>query len=314
MHPAFSVILFTTSSGAGYGLLMLMGIFGASGLLPNDRWFGLSGLVIALGLVSIGLLSSTFHLGHPERSWRAISQWRSSWLSREGVLAIVTFIPAGLLGIGWVFYETTEGFWGIMGILSALLAILTVLSTAMIYRSLKTIHQWANSWTLPGYISLSVMTGAILLSSLLLIFDERTRAVHGLVIFTIIIAWLVKYVYWHFIATSKGLPTPSSAIAVDGMEVAPLDPPHNSANYLMKEMGFSVARKHADKLRLISYITLFALPLGLSLVAYLSGGALGTISAVVATASATVGVGVERWLFFAEAKHTVNLYYGVTSV
>ena len=314
MHPAFSVILFTTSSGAGYGLLALMGIFGASGMLPQDRWFGLSGILIALGLVTVGLLSSTFHLGRPERAWRAISQWRSSWLSREGVLAIVTFIPAGLLGIGWVFFETTDGFWGVMGIVGALLAMLTVIATAMIYRSLKTIHQWANCWTLPGYLSLSIMTGALLLSALLMVFDERARAVHGMVIFAIILAWVVKYVYWRYIATSKSLATPSSAIAVDGAEIAPLDPPHNSANYLMKEMGFIVARKHADKLRLISYLSLFAIPLLLSLMAYLSYGTFGTISAVVAVMSAIFGVAVERWLFFAEAKHTVNLYYGATSV
>jgi hypothetical protein len=53
-------------------------------------------------LVSLGLLSSTFHLGHPERAWRAFSQWRSSWLSREGVAAVATYLPAGLLFLALV--------------------------------------------------------------------------------------------------------------------------------------------------------------------------------------------------------------------
>ena len=90
VHPAPSVILFTTASGAGYGLLAWLGAAGAFGGLPADRWFGGVAMVIGLGLVSAGLLASTFHLGHPERAWRALSQWRSSWLSREGVAAMAT--------------------------------------------------------------------------------------------------------------------------------------------------------------------------------------------------------------------------------
>ena len=100
MHPALSIIFFTTASGAGYGLLVLLGLGGAFGWLPAERGFGLVGMGLSLGLITAGLLSSTFHLGHPERAWRALSQWRSSWLSREGVMAIATYAPAGLLGLG----------------------------------------------------------------------------------------------------------------------------------------------------------------------------------------------------------------------
>ncbi|MBT4940732.1 MAG: dimethyl sulfoxide reductase anchor subunit, partial [Rhodospirillaceae bacterium] len=101
MHPAYSVIFFTAASGAGYGLLGLMGVLNAGGYLPSDKWFGLTGFFLALGLITFGLLASTFHLGHPERAWRALTQWRSSWLSREGVLAVLTYVPAGLFAIGW---------------------------------------------------------------------------------------------------------------------------------------------------------------------------------------------------------------------
>ncbi|MCK5623016.1 MAG: dimethyl sulfoxide reductase anchor subunit, partial [Alphaproteobacteria bacterium] len=105
MHPAFSVIFFTTASGAGYGLLVWLGVFGALGLLPPDRWFGVTAFGLAFGLVTAGLLSSTFHLGHPERAWRALTQWKTSWLSREGVVAVLTYIPTGLYAIGWIFLE-----------------------------------------------------------------------------------------------------------------------------------------------------------------------------------------------------------------
>ncbi|MEM9784774.1 MAG: DmsC/YnfH family molybdoenzyme membrane anchor subunit, partial [Pseudomonadota bacterium] len=94
MHPAKSVILFTTASGAGYGLLIWLAIFSATGAIAPDRGFGLIAFTLSLGLVTGGLLSSTLHLGHPERAWRAMSQWRTSWLSREGVAALVTYAPA----------------------------------------------------------------------------------------------------------------------------------------------------------------------------------------------------------------------------
>src|SRR6266404_7452727 len=101
MTPAISVIFFTVSSGAGYGLLILLGIFASFGALPADRWFGFTAFALALTAITAGLLASTLHLGHPERAWRAFSQWRSSWLSREGVASLSTFPPAMVFAALW---------------------------------------------------------------------------------------------------------------------------------------------------------------------------------------------------------------------
>ena len=103
MHPAFSVIFFTSASGAGYGLLTLLGLFATLDWLPLNAPFNLSVITLALVLITAGLLSSTAHLGHPERAWRALSQWRSSWLSREGVFAIITYIPASIFWLAGDF-------------------------------------------------------------------------------------------------------------------------------------------------------------------------------------------------------------------
>ena len=89
MHPAPSIIIFTTLSGLGYGLAAVLGL----GLLDPAALATKLAYLLALALISGGLLSSTLHLGNPQRAWRALSQWRSSWLSREGVLAILTFAP-----------------------------------------------------------------------------------------------------------------------------------------------------------------------------------------------------------------------------
>ncbi|MEG3619570.1 DmsC/YnfH family molybdoenzyme membrane anchor subunit [Magnetovibrio sp. PR-2] len=315
MHPAFSVIFFTTCSGAGYGLLAMMGILGAAGLLPADRWVGLSGLFFALALVTVGLLASTFHLGRPERAWRAMTQWKSSWLAREGVMAVLTYVPALAFGVGWVWFETTGGLWAVAGVLSAVLAWLTVICTAMIYKSLRTIHQWHNDWTVPSYLLLSVMSGAVLMSVLMHIFGAINPYVQGLTVVTLALGWGLKTLYWSFNKRSKGLPTVNSAIGIDAAgDVSVLELPHTSENYLMKEMGYRVAQKHADTLRRISHLSGFALPLALSLLAMFLDGYVALAAVVLAWAFCSLGIIVERWLFFAEAKHTVNLYYGATSV
>src|SRR5260370_11358365 len=107
MHPALSIVFFTTASGAGFALLLLIGLTVPLGLLPANGGFGFAVLATAFVLAAGGLVSSVFHLGRPERAWRAFSQWRSSWLSREGVMAGATFFPAALFAIGWIFFGAT---------------------------------------------------------------------------------------------------------------------------------------------------------------------------------------------------------------
>src|SRR5216117_3432075 len=153
MHPALSIIFFTTSSGAGYALLMLLGLGAPLGLVPSSASFGFAAIGIAVLLAAGGLVSSVFHLGRPERAWRAFSQWRSSWLSREGVMSLATFVPAAIFAIGWIFFGVTD----LLGITAAVFAAVTIACTGMIYASLKPIHQWHNRWVVPNYFMLGLM-------------------------------------------------------------------------------------------------------------------------------------------------------------
>src|SRR6188474_1537135 len=94
MHPALSVIFFTVASGAGFGMLAWLGLSAAIRPSLPPAAAVIAEFALAFALTVFGLLSSTFHLGRPERAWRAFSQWRSSWLSREGVFSVATFPPA----------------------------------------------------------------------------------------------------------------------------------------------------------------------------------------------------------------------------
>lgn len=314
MHPAFSVILFTTASGAGYGLIALTGIWFVLGRVPVGPWFGFWSLGFGTALVTIGLLASTFHLGHPERAWRALSQVRSSWLSREGLAAVATYVPLAVFGLGWVFALVAPGVIVIAALLAAILCAITVYCTAMIYRSLKPIHQWCNPHVVPVYLALALMTGAFALDALLQLWGRPDRLLTAVAALSAVLAVVLKERYWRFIDSTSAASTPGTATGLGALgTVRLLDPPHSGSNYLMREMGFQVARKHAAKLRRIAMALGFALPLALTLLAALLAGPFAIIAAVLAALSAIAGVMVERWLFFAEAKHTVTLYYGAAA-
>ena len=311
MHPALSIIFFSTASGAGFGLLLLTGLAAPLGLVPQSSGFAFVSLGVALALAVAGLASSTLHLGRPERAWRAFSQWRTSWLSREGVFAVLTFIPAAIFGVGWVLFGRTGGFVGLCGILAAALAAMTILCTGMIYASLKPIHQWHNGWVVPNYLLLGLMSGLLLLD-LIVRFWARPMALPILSVVAIVCAWWFKERYWRFIDISAAPSTIASATGLGRRgRVRLLEPPNTEENYLLKEMGFRLARKHRVRLRLVARVATFAVPLLATLLALAANSAL---AAAVAVLSAALGLVVERWLFFAEAKHTVVLYYGTQSV
>jgi DMSO reductase anchor subunit len=311
MHPALSVIIFTTASGAGYGLLICYGVMSALSGTQGGRVVALIVLPLALGLVTMGLLSSTFHLGRPERAWRALSQWRTSWLSREGVCSFVTYAPAGLLTLAWMLSPTPGALAPALGLVTACMSLVTIYCTAMIYASLKTVHQWCNSYVAPNYLALGLYSGAFLLAVILHLLDHGSQGVDLVALVTGLVALAGKLSYWHFIASTRHRSSPESATGLGPLgKVRLFEAPHTEENYLMREMGYSIARKHAEKLRRLSLLTLFAAPLVLMLVAILTDGIIAAGITAIALPLVAVGILIERWLFFAEARHVVTLFYG----
>lgn len=304
MRPAFSLIIFTSLSGLGLGLAMVMGL----GLLtaPSVTWWIIQNMV-AIGLIGGGVLSSTFHLGHPERAWRAMTQWRTSWLSREGVLAALTV----LVMLGWAVDGVLAGLpkaW--LGFVVAGLALLTVWATAMIYASLKTVARWHHPLTPVLFVAYAVSGGLLLAVTLE---NLATGMVSTLMLpaFVAIIITSFIALIWTRLAGAQGSgSSPETATGLGDLgPVRMLMPPHSEENWLQHEMGFKVARKHATPLRRISLILAIVAPAGLMLLTpQMASAAAGLM--ILSTAVHILGVMVSRWLFFAEAKHTVSLYYG----
>ncbi|MEJ6392072.1 DmsC/YnfH family molybdoenzyme membrane anchor subunit [Gymnodinialimonas sp. 2305UL16-5] len=288
MHPAPSVIIFTTLSGLGFGLLVFLGLGMPSVTGWTAFWFFLIGYVLAVG----GLLSSTFHLGHPERAWKAFSQWKTSWLSREGICAVAALIVMALYGAGLVFFQSQ---WAVLGWLGALLSLGTVFTTSMIYAQMKTVPRWHMPWTPAKFLTLSLAGGALLAGQV------------TLAIVLLILAGAITLATWiigdgQFAKSGTDMQTATGLGAIG--QVKAFEPPHTGTNYLLREFVHVVGRKHSQKLRIISGVLAFALPILLLLLPF------SHAIAVLAIASHLAGVLTARWLFFAEAEHVVGLYYG----
>ena len=305
MHPAVSVIFFTVSSGAGFGLMTMIGLG-----LPLPGGLAAAFLIPALaGLLAVaGLIASTFHLGHPERAWRAFSQWRSSWLSREGVLAVITLVLFGFYTLIWMI-SGERLLW--LGLPVAVGALLTVYTTSMIYAQLKTVPHWHTSLTPLCYLAFSLACGyvqAVALNGL----TSSSSAPAGLAVVALAAAWGCKALWWRRAATTSLEAAGSTMESATGLgsigRVRLFERPHTGENYLTREMVHVIGRKHAEKLRRIALLLGGALPLVITLAVWALGGS--TLWLAMAFVFLMAGLFVERWLFFAEAEHAVSLYYG----
>ena len=339
MRPTFSIIFFTVASGAGYGLWVLMALACLLSWPEHDNRDGvelisLSGLLtVGLGagflLVSSGLASSLGHLGKPLRAWRAFSQWRSSWLSREGIAAVLTYLP--VLAIGFAILRDrsliaeigtsgafvssiwmTSALPTVAGLLLLTGSLATLFCTANIYACLKPIRAWHNGHVVPTYLILGIYSGGLFAWALSTFLHGSVADLRyflsGIVVFAIG-AGLLKLSYWRSI-DQRGTLTTGTAIGLGALgSVRSFEQPHTEENYLTHEMGFRIARKHARKLRVICLLAGFAVPSSLGLLSLILPG-IGMAAAWLSLLCGMLGIFIERWLFFAEARHAVMLYYG----
>jgi DMSO reductase anchor subunit len=313
MKPTFSIIFFTVISGAGLGLLSLLALADAC---PVDTLPGaalITGIALALALIVVGLASSALHLAKPSNAWRAFSRFRTSWLSREAVFAVA------LVGVTLVYGVSVVV--GNSGAIRLPLAVLTILlccavlfCTAMIYASLKPVRQWHTFWTPANYLLLGHWSGALALLALALTYDVQPMPFVWLAIALGLAAFVVKLAYWRAAGNATRALTLERAIGVregvhpPGVTVARarlFDAGHSRGTFLTNEFGFALARRHATALRACALLLVFGIPAVVLLMGWRNAGIAGLIAVL-----CILGLFAERWLFFAEARHTVRLYHG----
>jgi DMSO reductase anchor subunit len=306
MHPAKSIILFTTISGMGYGLIISLLMFQVyvGHTLSFISYFVI--FILSMILISVGLLSSTLHLGHPERAHFALTQWRSSWLSREGVFAILLYPVISIYTL--LFYLNPNNIsLDALSISTIFIAIATIFSTGKIYSSLRAIYSWNTALTTFNYLALGGLTGLMLFQTLLLLMGYNVANIYYFLIILIILSSIGKILFWVRLDLNNTTTSKSTALGLESkLQVNLLESPHDASNFLLKEMGYKVARKHSKKLRKIALLFAFILPL---VIIFLSIALNFYHTTILAFIFMIMGVFIERWLFFAEAKHSVMNYY-----
>lgn len=308
MHPALSVIFFTVASGAGFGLFSLLyiaDVFQLGGGFNREQL--LVGGLMAMALIVFGLVSSTFHLANPKNAWRAFSRFRTSWLSREGVFAVI-FMPLALGYLLSIWLDLPPIFRIVLGFLAAVLAWITVFSTGMIYACLKTIRQWHTPLVPANYLALGYASGSLLLLLGAVVARLDTVPYIAMSALIVSVAAVLKAIYYFWIGSPSASSTINTATGLTRAGVKLLDTGHTHGTFLTQEFGFQLARQKAGILRVAVFVVGFGIPSLMLISVFQQTSAIW--AAVIALLAMLLGAAVERWLFFAEARHVVNLYHG----
>lgn len=315
MKPALSLIFFTVGSGAGLGLLAWLVM---SRLFNQQAHNGASliwGATLGLGLLGMGLIASSLHLANRVNAWRAFSGWRSSWLAREAIAALVIWPVAALwlygAFAGWRRLEV------VAGVLVLVVLLCTLWSTAMIYACLRTIPRWHSWHTRAGFPLYACVSGGLLWWAVIAATDparlvplDRWR---GVLTVLLACAAFLKYAHWKaFAGRRPGAISSAAALGLQG-KASLLDAGHTGPTFLTREFGYRLDPNRATLLRWIALLLAFAVPALLIGWPAVGAGVLAWLAAL-AACLALVGLGLERWLFFAEAEHVVRLYHGADSV
>ena len=319
MNPAFSVIFLTTLIGAGQGLFLALFTeqsYAVFHLLPRQGGgFYAAGSLIALVLLAAGLAASFFHLGHPERAWRAASQWRTSWLSRE-VIALPAFMGvvfcyavAHWLDMNWVIATLPGGavvdFTVLLGAVGTILAFVLFGCTGMIYACLRFLREWNSPLTVINFILLGGASGFILAAFYASVAAPELSSFFG--------AWAIILVLLGLAGRGASLirnrrlrpkSTMQTAIGVKHPKIVQKTQGSMGGSFNTREFFHG---KDAAFLKLVRpgfLLAAFIAPLGLLGLSLSSPATLG-----LAFLFNYVGLIAERWYFFAEANHPQPLPY-----
>jgi DMSO reductase anchor subunit len=322
MRPDLSVLLLTTLIGVGQGLflaLFTVQLYALFGLLPpqDGHTFYAHGSLIALAFLVAGLVASFFHLGRPERAWRAAAMWRTSWLSREVIVLpafmgiVFVFGAAHLVGWTPVFATLPSGIpidaTVALGVLGTVLAFALYLCTAMIYACLPFLREWASPLTVINYILLGGASGFTLAAAFAgWIAPDLTRFFAG----------------WAFILTALGFAsrvaslvrnnrlklksTIQTAIGIKHPRIVQKSMGFMGGSFNTHEFFHGKANSFLRSIKWVFLTAAFAIP-ALLLAAALAGAPTSVLPLAFGVQYA--GLLAERWFFFAQANHPQNFYY-----
>ena len=310
MHPAFSILFFTTLAGAAQGLVFVLALAVLFGL-PLAPDFVMLALVIAEVLLVSGLAASFLHLGRKMRAWRSVLMWRTSWMSRE-VIVLPAFIV--LLGLWGVSLQRGAGApWSVLLPLLVLAGAVTLwYCTAMIYACLRFIEEWAHPLTIANFTLIGLSSGLVLACALGALAGETwlVRFAGPWALAVTLIAWLTRWLALRRNATLRHKSDLHSATGIKTPNLVQKSMGMSAGSFNTREFFHGASLAAIKNVKLGFQMLAFALPALLALWGVAGGGALPWVLATLVQAP---GLVAERWFFFAQARHPQNLYYQVVS-
>jgi DMSO reductase anchor subunit len=321
MHPAFSVIFLTTLIGVGQG--MFLALFSGQyysllqGLAPQEGGFYGLGSVLALVFLIGGLIASFFHLGRPERAWRAATQWRTSWLSREVIILPVFMFFVFLFGLLHYLNIDPETFGTaavpqlhltlVVGMVGVVVCFALFVATGMIYACLKFLQEWHSPLTVVNYTLLGIASG-FTLATLYASYQQSTLlGFFGVwAIILTLAAFLTRAASLIRNYRLKSKTTMQTAIGVRHSKIQQKAQGAMGGSFNTREFFHGKTAVFVKSIKWIFLVMVFAVP-----VALLWAGLYSQQHSlfVVAFAAQYIGLIAERWFFFAQVKHPQNLYY-----
>ena len=302
MRPAWSVILLTTLIGAGQGLFLVVYALDLSRRPPDG--FVVLGCAAAVVLCALGLGASFAHLGRPERAWRAASQWRTSWLSREVIALPAFMVLAALYGASvWLGMDKPPTLW--IGGAAALACLGLFVCTGMIYACLKFLQEWRTPLTPVNFTLLGLASGATLSVILAVLAWPQFAGPLALAAFGLAgLAYVLRCAAYLRNARLRPRSTNASAIGIPSPRIAQRAQGFMGGSFNTREFFHGKPAAVLWLARAAFLVLAFPAP------AWLLGWSGGGESAFVAAFCLQfAGLVADRWLFFAEARHPQNLYY-----
>ena len=307
MNPAFSVVIFTSIAGAAQGMVVALALARLAGIEMAPSFLR-TGLAIAGVMLLVGLAASFAHLGRPERAWRAVLMWRTSWLSRE-VIVLPAFI--GVVALWWLaLYAGIDTVW--LPLAAIVVAALLWYCTAMIYACLRFIQEWAQPLTLVNFTLIGLSSGLVLTSALSVVLaqPQLLPATGTSALVVTVIAWITRTMALRRNAVIKHKSTLQSATGIRAPNLVQKSMGMSAGSFNTREFFHHAGLLAMKNVKLALIVLGFALPTALLLWGVTAGFGLAF---VLALAVQVPGLVADRWFFFAQAKHPQNLYYQVVS-
>ena len=306
MKPAFSVIFLTTLIGAGQGLFIA--VFGGRVVLGlEDMMFQVSGAALALALLVAGLAASFFHLGRPERGWRAVACWRTSWLSREVIVLPLAMALVFAYAVACWWSGVPDGRSLVIGWLGVLAMLLLYLCTAMIYACIRFLQEWATPWTVINFLLMGLASGFLVATLLSVVLDTGASARFAQATLVLTVAALLgRLASLQRNRRIRHLSTVQSAIGIKHPRITQRSMGFTGGSFNTRAFFHHCSDRLLANLRVTMLVLAFLAPLAL-LALFLAGG--NALWLALALALQYPGLVAERFLFFAQANHPQNIYY-----